>query len=138
MMPGLGRGMNPHKMKRMMKQMGINIEELDDVEQIIIRTSNKKIVFDSDVAVTIMTTQGQKTFQIVGNPRVLDRDHDEVEQESEKDTEESPSEEVTTEIPQADVELVCEQTGASEEEARAALEACDGNPAEAILKLMEQ
>jgi nascent polypeptide-associated complex subunit alpha len=33
MIPGFGRGMNPHKMKRMMKQMGINIQELEDVEE---------------------------------------------------------------------------------------------------------
>ena len=41
-------------------------------------------------------------------------------------------------IPQEDIELVCQQTGVSEEEAKEALEACDGNPAEAILKLMEK
>ena len=64
MLPGLGRGMNPHKMKRMMKQMGINIEELSDVEKIIIRTADKEYIFNSDVAVTIMASQGQKTFQI--------------------------------------------------------------------------
>ena len=144
MLPGLGRGMNPHKMKRMMKQMGINIEEIDDVEQIVIRTSDKKIVFDSDVAVTVMTAQGQKTFQIVGNPRVLDRDAADVEDEVEKDdadrdikTDVDSEEEQTLSIPQEDIELVCAQTGASEEEAKTALEACDGNPAEAILKLME-
>ena len=57
MLPGLGRGVNPHKMKRMMKQMGINIEELDDVEQIVIRTSKKKYVFGSDVSVSVMTAR---------------------------------------------------------------------------------
>ena len=135
MIPGLGRGMNPHKMKRMMKQMGINIEEFDDVEEIIIRTSDKEYIFDSDVAVTLMVAQGQKTFQIVGNPTVQPRSGG---SKTESATEEaSGDDEGTPSIPQEDIDLVCSQTGASEEEAKAALEACDGNPAEAILKLME-
>ena len=138
MIPGLGRGMNPHKMKRMMKQMGINIEELDDVEEIIIRTSDKEYVFGSDVAVTIMVAQGQKTYQIMGDPSVRERTTEDLgtrTQPSGPAAEEE--EEGVVRIPQEDIELVCSQTGASEEEARAALEACNGNPAEAILKLME-
>jgi nascent polypeptide-associated complex subunit alpha len=125
-------------MKRMMKQMGINIEELDDVEQIIIRTSDKEIVFDDDVAVTIMTAQGQKTFQIVGNPLVRERT-EESKAKAEPEAEEvEVEEEQEITVPQEDIDLVCEQTGASPEEAKAALEACDGNPAEAILKLMNK
>ncbi|WP_455392816.1 nascent polypeptide-associated complex protein [[Eubacterium] cellulosolvens] len=131
----MGRGMNPHKMKRMMKQLGINIEELDNVDKIIIRTADKEYVFDDDVAVTIMTTQGQKTYQIVGNPTVRDRGTEE--EGSEEDVGVLDAEEEPRAIPQEDIELVCQQTGVSEEEAKAALEACDGNPAEAILKLME-
>jgi nascent polypeptide-associated complex subunit alpha len=127
--------MNPHKMKRMMKQMGINIEEITDIETIIIRTSDKEYIFNSDVAVTVMTAQGQKTFQIIGEPRVQDR--------SESGSEAIPDEvqvveeeEETISIPQDDIDLVCAQTGVSEEEAKTALEACNGNPAEAILKLL--
>jgi nascent polypeptide-associated complex subunit alpha len=137
MIPGLGRGMNPHKMKRMMKQMGINIQELDDVEEIIIRTSEKEYVFDQDTAVTIMTAQGQKTFQIIGNPSVRERGVGAIDES--KDVEKAePEEEQPLTIPQEDIELVCQQTGVSEDEARAALEASNGNPAEAILKLMEK
>ena len=138
MLPGLGgRGVNPHRMKRMMKQMGINIEEIDDVEEIVIRTSDKEYIFDGEVAVTVMVAQGQKTFQIVGDPRVQDRAAGSgtgsaaEETDGYEETEEPPA------IPQSDVVLVCEQTGVSEEEARAALEASNGNPAEAILKLLE-
>lgn len=144
MLPGLGRGMNPHKMKRMMKQMGINIDEITDIERIIIRTTDKEYIFDEDVSVTVMTTQGQKTFQIIGNPRIKERDETDSEPEvSEKPVrhedheEHEEHEEETLKIPQADIDLVCAQTGVSEEEAKAALEACNGNPAEAILKLLE-
>jgi nascent polypeptide-associated complex subunit alpha len=142
MLPGLGRGMNPHKMKRMMKQMGINIDELTDVEKIIIRTSDKEYIFNSDVSVTIMNAQGQKTFQIIGEPQIKERTGGETAEEDSEDEasiEEVESEEDSEElsIPQGDVELVMSQTGASEEDARTALEACNGNPAEAILKLLE-
>jgi nascent polypeptide-associated complex subunit alpha len=140
MLPGLGRGMNPHKMKRMMKQMGINIDEISDVEKIIIRTSDKEYIFNSDVSVTVMASQGQKTYQIIGEPKVRNRtDSDEAEADEEVMDEEVSKEEESEElsIPAEDVQLVIDQTGASEEEALAALEACNGNPAEAILKLLE-
>jgi nascent polypeptide-associated complex subunit alpha len=138
MLPGLGRGMNPHKMKRMMKQMGINVDELTDVEKIVIRTSDKEYIFDGEVAVTVMTTQGQKTFQIIGNPRVQDRGLEKAESDSDETIISSAEDEdETLKIPQEDIELVCAQTGVDEDEAKAALEACNGNPAEAILKIME-
>ena len=113
MIPG-GRGVNPKHMKAMMKRHGINIEEMEDVEEVVIKTSNKTLIF-KDAAVTCMDVQGQKTYQIVGTP-----------------------EEVTTEtgIPKEDILLVAEQAGVSEEEAKKALEECNGEPAEAIIKLM--
>ena len=56
MMPG-GR-MNPKQMKAMMKRMGINQEDVDDVEEVVIKTKNKEIVF-KDAVVTSVTVQGQ-------------------------------------------------------------------------------
>ncbi len=112
MIPGM-RGMNPRKMQQMMKQMGINVEEVDDVEEVIIRTSNKDIVFD-DAQVTIMNVKGAKTYQIVGTPKERQRE---------------------LEISEADVQLVVEQSGASESEAIKALKETEGDLAEAILKL---
>ena len=143
MIPGLGRGMNPRKMQRMMKQMGIDIQEIEDVKKIIIRTSDKDIVFGEDVSVTVMIAQGQKTYQITGNPVVKDRGDDESEIIEKTDSEQAGVSEEVDEggpvaIPQEDIELVCQQTGVSEEVAKEALEECDGNPAEAILKLMEK
>jgi len=47
MFPGVGgRGINPAKMKQMMKQMGISIDEIPNVEQVIIRTPDVDIVFN--------------------------------------------------------------------------------------------
>jgi len=128
MIPGFGRGgADPRRMKKMMKQFGINIEEIDDVSEVIIKTRSKDYVFKSP-SVTIMTTQGEKTFQITGKPETVEKDGGET-------ATEEPAE---PSIPDDDIKLVMDQTGASEEDARAALEECDGNPAEAILKLMQE
>lgn len=109
--------MNPRQMKAMMKKMGISTEEIDDIEEIIIRTKTKDLVF-KDASVTMMSIQGQKTFQLVGEPEI--REKKSVEEEHLSD----------------DIALVMEQAGVSEEEARRALKECNGQPAEAILKLM--
>ncbi len=116
MIPGMGgRGMNPAKMKQMMKQMGINIEDVDDVEQVIIKTSEKDIIFNN-AKVSIMTAQGVDTYQIVGTPEEVPRE---------------------IEIPDDDIRLVVEQTGVSEEKAREALKNANGDLAEAIMSLSE-
>lgn len=120
LMPG-GR-MNPKQMKAMMKRMGISQEDIEDVEEIIIRTRTKEIVF-KEAAVTAMTVQGQKTYQIVGNP-----------EERARTNVEEPAEEGG--ISNEDIKLVMSQTGCTSTEARKALEETDGAPAEAILKIM--
>jgi nascent polypeptide-associated complex subunit alpha len=103
-------------MKKMMKQMGIETEEIEGVEEVIIRTVSKEYVFRR-ADVTKTTIQGQETWQIVGEPEV-----------GEKEGEIS--------IPEEDIKLVAEKANVSEQEARKALEECDGEPAEAIVKLM--
>jgi nascent polypeptide-associated complex subunit alpha len=114
MFPGVGgRGMNPAKMKQMMKQMGISVDEISNVEQVIIRTPDVDIIFN-DANVTVMNAQGADTYQVVGTPEKVPR---------------------KLEIPDDDVRLVAEQTGVSEEDARKALENAKGDLAEAILAL---
>ncbi len=113
MIPG-GRGINPKQIKAMMKRQGVNIEPIENVEEVIIKTSEKTLII-RDAEVTCMEVQGQKTYTVAGTV-----------------------EEVTSEsgIPQEDIMLVAQQTGVSEEEAKKALEDCNGEPAEAIIKLM--
>ena len=113
MMPG-GR-MNPRQMNRMMKKMGLNMEEVQDVTEVIIRSVSGEIIIKSP-SVTIMDVQGQKSYQIQGGT------------EEEKSKVEA--------IPQEDIDLVVSQTGVSEEEAINALKKADGEPAEAIISLM--
>lgn len=123
MIPGR---VGPKQMRRMMKQMGVSTEELNDVQEVVIRTKDKRYVF-KDVMVSVVTVQGQKTFQVIGEPEVMDGAGGPT--ESSGAVQESK---FTTE----DVKLVSEQAGVDEDEARKALEECDGALAEAILKLM--
>lgn len=53
------QGVNPKKMKQMMKQMGISIEEIEGVEEVIIRTADREIFF-LDASVTVMDAQGEQ------------------------------------------------------------------------------
>jgi nascent polypeptide-associated complex subunit alpha len=123
---GGGGGMNPRKMKQMMEQMGIDVDELD-ASEVIIRTDDGDLVFD-DASVTKMDARGQETYQIVGSPEMreggaeLEAGSDESEDDGDSDAG----------IPDDDVEIVAMRTGASEAEAREALEAVDGDLAAAV------
>jgi len=124
MIPG-GRA-NPRQMRQAMKRLGIEQEQMDDVEEVVIRTATKEYVI-RDPNVTAMTAQGQKIWTVVGEPIVRDRS-DAKKAEGTK----GPA------IPDEDVKLVAEKAGVSEEEARKTLEECDGEPAEAIIRLMSR
>jgi len=119
MMPG-GR-MNPKQMKAMMKRMGIDQEEMPGVEEVIIKTKTKELVF-KDAVVTAVSVQGQKTYQVVGIPEERERRREEGEEEGG--------------VPEDDIKLVMSQTGCAAAEAKKALQETDGAPAEAILKIM--
>ena len=97
----------------MLKQMGINQQEVD-AQRVIIETPEKKIVIENP-SVQKITMQGQISFQVSGDV----------------------SEEANEEFSDEDVKLVAEKTNSSEEEARQALEESNGDIAEAIVKLSE-
>ncbi|MFC7074003.1 nascent polypeptide-associated complex protein [Halovenus rubra] len=122
---GGGGGLDPSKMQQMMKQMGIDIDELD-AEEVIIRTSDEELVF-SDADVQRMDAQGQETYNIVGEPERRDPGSTTVSDDGADDSNDG--------IPQDDIELVAERAGASEDAAREALEATDGDLAAAVTQL---
>jgi nascent polypeptide-associated complex subunit alpha len=126
MFGGGGGGLDPSKMKQMMEQMGIDIKELD-VEEVIIRTAEEDLIF-TDAEVQRMDAQGQATYQIVGEPEARDASA------VESGTDDGGVEEESG-IPQDDVELVAGRTGATETQAREALEATDGDLAAAVERL---
>ena len=128
MFGGGGGGLNPRKMKQMMEQMGIDVEELDATE-VVIRTDDGDLVFD-DADVTRMDARGQETYQIVGEP--VERDASAVEGDADEATADDAS---GTTVPDADVEIVAQRAGVDEATAREALEAVDGDLAAAVDRL---
>jgi len=107
---------------RMMAKMGVKMDELPDVTQVIIRTPNKDIVIDAP-SVTMVTVQGQAMYQIAGG----------------EVSESQPQPTSTSNAPlEADVQLVAQQTGKSVDESRKALTEAGGDLARAILLLKGQ
>lgn len=108
---GLG-GMDPKKMKSMMKQLGIDQEEVP-ATRVIIEKEDGRIIIENP-SVQKITAQGHETFQLAGDIR-----------------------EEAAGIKDEDVALVAEKTGKSKAEAKKALESVNGDIAEAIVKLSE-
>jgi nascent polypeptide-associated complex subunit alpha len=110
-----GAGLDPRKMQKMMKQMGIEMNELD-ATSVVIETPEETLHFD-DVQVTRMDAKGQQTYQIIGEPRI------------EEGT-------VAVEaVPAEDISLVASRAGVDEDVAAAALEDAEGDLAAAIAAL---
>lgn len=106
--------MDNRNARRMMERMGINMKEIPNVQEVVIRTADKEMHI-KNASVSEVNAQGNRVFQVAG-------DVEEVEVERETFNEE-------------DILLVQQQTGASREKAVAALEESDGEVARAILKL---
>jgi nascent polypeptide-associated complex subunit alpha len=113
-------GMNKKQMKQMerqMKKMGMKMEELEGAREVIIRFDEKELIIDNP-SVSLMNVMGQETYQIEGQAREVELEYE-------------------VEIPDEDIEMVANSANVSEEEARAALEECKGDLAEAIMKLSQ-
>jgi nascent polypeptide-associated complex subunit alpha len=114
--------MNPREQKRLMQRMGMNMDSVPDVQQVVIKTSGKDIVID-EPEVAILEVQGQKMYQVIGG------------QVSEQaPSQRQPAKPAAT-YSEEDVRLVADQTGKSLEKAKEALEECQGDLAKAILLL---
>lgn len=134
MFGGGGGGLDPRKMEQMMKQMGIDTEEID-AEEILIRTGDGEELVFTDAEVTRIDAQGQQTYQIVGKPETRESgsgagagDETAIEDGEERGSADSA-------VESQDVEIVAMRTGASEEDARAALEDAGGDLAAAVEQL---
>jgi nascent polypeptide-associated complex subunit alpha len=108
--------------KRMMEKMGMKIDEIGGVTEVLIRTVTREIIIEEPV-VTSVVVQGQRMYQITGGSA----------------HERTPSAEAAPpEVPEEDVKLVAAQTGKTVDEAKIALKEFGGNLAEAILKLKQK
>lgn len=112
MLPGK---INPKQMEKMMKRMGIKMDEID-AQQVIIKCADKDIIIDNPQVVQTKMP-GQDSYQVTGDVR------------------EETAGEIQLEINPEDVKMVSEQAKVSEAKARKALEEANGDIAQAIMDL---
>ena len=105
-------GMDPRAMEQAMKKMGIKQEDIPSSE-VIIKSDGKDIIISNPKVVKV-NMMGQDSFQITGS--VSERT-------------------AVVEISQDDINTVSAQASVSEDEAKKALEAVNGDLADAILQL---
>ncbi|MFQ6076873.1 MAG: nascent polypeptide-associated complex protein [Candidatus Bathyarchaeia archaeon] len=109
------RGLKPRDVRRAMRRMGMELEEVTDVSEAILRSRDREITI-SEPTVTVMSLgRKDKVFQITGGKIV------------EKLLEGA--------IPEEDARLVAQQANATIEEARDALRTTGGDLAQAIILL---
>ena len=116
-------GINPKQLKQMertMKKMGMDMKDINDVEEVVIVLKDKELVIKNP-EVSKMNAMGQETYQVVG--------------EAQERIKGSTSEPTSVESDDDDIELVASQTGKTRKEAQQALEEVNGDLAEAIMKL---
>lgn len=106
--------MDNRQARRTMERLGINMKEIPDVKEVIIRTSDKEMHI-KDASVSEVNAQGSRIFQVMGEVEEV-----EIEKEA---------------FNEGDVLLVQQQANVTREKAMAALEEADGEVARAILKL---
>ncbi len=99
-------------MKKMMRQMGMELSELS-AKEVVIKLEDRKIILKNP-SVSLIEMQGQKTYQITGG------------------TESSIKGGGAS---NEDVDLVASQAGVSKEKAALALKKTDGDIAAAIISL---
>ena len=107
--------MDNRQTRRMLEKMGMNLEELPNVEEVIIKTKERDLII-KEPQVSQIKSKAMNMFQIIGND----------------------TEEIEKEIPsykEEDILLVSQQANVSQEEAQKALEETNGDLAQAILKL---
>ena len=93
-----------------MQKMGMKVDEVADVTQVIIKTASKDIVIE-EPSVTLVTIQGQAMYQIAGG-RVS----------------EATPHAVPTVMGEEDAQLVAQQTGRPLDDAKKALLEAGGGP----------
>ena len=108
-------GADNRQTRRMLEKMGMNLQEISGVEEVLIRTSSKEMVI-KNASVSEIKSKEMRIFQVMGA---------EVEENELKKPKFSDE----------DVMLVSQQASVSKEKATVALTESDGDLAKAILKL---
>ena len=98
-----------------MEKMGLDMQEVDNVQEVVIKTDKKEIMMSKPQVTELKTKEGT-VFTVSADS------YEECELE-------------TPVFPDDDIDLVCAQAGVDAEKARAALAECDGAIARAIILL---
>ena len=109
------RGGGNRQIRRMMDKIGFDMNEINDVQEVIIKTNKKEIILTKP-SVTEMKGQNNSIFQVVADS-----------------TEEKELEKPV--FNKEDILLVCEQANVNENQAISALTESNGDLARAILLL---
>lgn len=110
------RRIDKRQMERAMKQMGVKMQELEGVQEVVIKLADREIVIQ-EAQVTLTEMAGQRSYQVAG-----------------REIERKPA----LELSEDDIKLVIEQAGVDRDAAVSALKETNGDIAEAILKLKEK
>lgn len=110
------RKISPREQSRMLQRMGLQVQQLDDVERVIMETPTKRIIIDNPEVATV-TVQGQTVYQVGGG---------------------SIREEGVGGTSVDDASLVAAQAGVSQDEAVEALRQSGGDLAQAIVLLKQK
>ncbi|MCR6669096.1 MAG: nascent polypeptide-associated complex protein [archaeon YNP-LCB-003-016] len=114
------RKMSPRDMRRIMQKMGMEINEVEDVEEVIIVRRGEILKMPSP-KVSIIKMGDQTIVQIAGGQIIVESKEQKTEQQED--------------ISEEDVQLVAMQAKVSLDEARKALKQTGGDLAKAILTL---
>lgn len=117
-----GMRVNDRQMKQAMKKMGIKQSALDGVTEVVIKTKTAELVIKNAEVVRV-EMGGTVTYQVTGVEEERSIGEDGVARPT---------------FPEEDIALVMSQANCDREKAMAALEATDGQPAEAIIKIMTE
>ncbi|MGC9210387.1 MAG: nascent polypeptide-associated complex protein [Acidilobus sp.] len=113
-------GINPRELRRALKRMGIEAEELN-ATRVSIETADGRLLVVESPQVMVVRAKGQPTMlYVVGEP---------------KEAKQGGGPQRQVEVSEEDVRLVAEQAGVDLETARRALVEANGDIAEAILRL---
>ncbi len=113
-------GIDPKKIQSMMKQMGINQEDIEASKVIIEKSEGGRIIIDNPT-VTKIKMNGNENFQVSGD--ISEESSEEKDDENKLDS---------------DIQTIAEQTGADKEIIAIELEKNNGDIAETIISLNNQ
>ena len=114
MMRGGNRGM-----RRMIDKMGLDVDEIKNVLEVVIKTDKKEIIIEKP-SVSEMKSKDATIFTVTADSGYSERELE------------------VPVFPDEDIDMVCEETGVDREKAAGALAEADGDLARAILALSDQ